>query len=125
MIEDDRASELLGMRVLVDEPGRSVVSMTVRDDMVNGHGIAHGGFVFALADTAFAVACNNTDDVTVAAGAEITYLQPVRSGEALTATAERRVEFGRSGIYDVRVQTEGGVTVAEFRGHSRTLRHTE
>lgn len=121
MMENDRASAALGMVVELDEPGHSVVSMTVREDMLNGHDIAHGGLVFTLADTAFAVACNNSDEVTVASGGEITYLRPTRLGQRLTATAVCRVEFGRSGIYDVRVTSDDGTIVAEFRGHSRTM----
>lgn len=121
MMEKDRASAALGMDVLVNEPGHAVVSMRVREDMLNGHDIMHGGLVFALADTAFAIACNDTDDVTVASGAEITFLKPTRLGDTLTATARTRATFGRSGIYDVRVADENDQTVAEFRGHSRRM----
>ena len=120
MMQRDRASASLGMIVLRDEPGHSVVSMVVRDDMLNGFDVTHGGFVFALADTAFAIACNDSHHVTLAAGADITFLKPTTTGENLTATALLRVKSGRSGIYDVRVSADNDVTVAEFRGRSRT-----
>jgi len=94
--------------------------MTVRDDMLNGFDITHGGFVFALADTAFAIACNEDAQVTVAAGADISFLKPTRGGQELTATAERRTRSGRTGVYDVTVTDETGDVVAEFRGRSFT-----
>jgi acyl-CoA thioesterase len=115
----DHASESLGMTVVVNEPGRSVVTMTIRDDMLNGFAITHGGFVFALADTAFAIACNDSDLVTVAAGADITFLKATTAGDVLTATAIERAKAGRSGIYDVEVLDAAGNVVAEFRGRSR------
>lgn len=120
MMQRDRASAALGMRVERDEPGHAVVSMTVREDMLNGFAITHGGLVFALADTAFAIACNEDERVTVAAGADITFLKPTTSGQTLTATALRRVRRGRSGLYDVTVTDDAGDVVAEFRGRSRT-----
>ena len=121
MLRDDRAStELLGMRVVEMREGYAVVTMVVRDDMTNGHGITHGGLVFTLADTAFAMACNAEGSVTVSSGAEITYFAPTRAGEELTATAKLRSMRGRSGIYDVEVRSGSGV-VAEFRGHSRRM----
>jgi acyl-CoA thioesterase len=119
MMQHDRASESLGMTVVVNEPGRSVVTMTIRDDMLNGFAITHGGFVFALADTAFAIACNDSDLVTVAAGADITFLKATTAGDVLTATAIERAKAGRSGIYDVEVLDAAGNVVAEFRGRSR------
>lgn len=118
MMQRDRASAALGMVVERDEPGEAVVSMVVRDDMLNGFDITHGGFVFALADTAFAIACNETDRVTVASGADITFLKSTRSGQTLTAHAARRVRSGRAGLYDVTVTDETGAVVAEFRGRS-------
>jgi acyl-CoA thioesterase len=122
MLRDDRAStELLGMTVVEMSEGHAVVTMTVRDDMLNGHKIAHGGLVFTLADTAFAMACNEEGSVTVSSGAEITFLAPSLPGQVLTATAKLRSKRGRSGIYDVEVRSETGI-VAEFRGHSRTMR---
>lgn len=122
MLEADRASAALGMVVHVDEPGRAIVSMLVRDDMTNGFGITHGGIVFCLADTAFAIACNEDDVVTVAAGADITFLAPTRPGMTLMATATRRSRSGRTGVYDVTVVDEHGDVVAEFRGRSATTR---
>lgn len=118
MMQRDRASAALGMQVLRDEPGAAVVSMVVRDDMLNGFEITHGGFVFALADTAFAIACNESENVTVASGAEITFLKATHSGQTLTAHATRRVVRGRTGLYDVTVTDETGEVVAEFRGRS-------
>ncbi|GIF52363.1 acyl-CoA thioesterase [Asanoa ferruginea] len=120
MFARDRASESLGMSVVKLEPGRAVLEMTVTDLMVNGHGIAHGGFIFLLADSAFAGACNYPGAVTVAASAEIVFVSPAREGERLTATAVERHRAGRSGIYDVTVRC-GERLVAEFRGLSRTL----
>ncbi|MFK4853089.1 hydroxyphenylacetyl-CoA thioesterase PaaI [Microbacterium sp. ZW T6_19] len=118
MMQRDSASAMLGMVVEVDEPGRAIVSMTVREDMLNGFAITHGGLVFALADTAFAIACNEDERVTVAAGADITFLKSTRAGQTLTATAVRRVVSGRTGLYDVTVSDETGDPVAEFRGRS-------
>ena len=119
MMQRDRASEGLGMIVDVNEPGRAVVRMPIREDMLNGFLITHGGFVFAVADTAFAIACNDTDAVTVAAGADVTFLATSTVGDTLTATAVVRATAGRSGIYDVQVTNQQGVVVAEFRGRSR------
>ena len=119
MIAGDRASAALGMDVVHAEPGRSVVRMIVRPDMLNGFDVAHGGFVFALADTAFALACNETDAVTLAAGADIAFLSPAREGDVLTATAVRRAVAGRSGIYDIQVRGAGAEVIAEVRGRSR------
>lgn len=120
MFDRDEASRSLGMRLISVSPGHAVVSMRVRRDMLNGFMVAHGGLTFALADTAFALACNESEEVTLAASASIVFLMPVSEGDVLTATAERRNRSGRSGIYDVRVLNELGETVAEFRGHSRT-----
>lgn len=117
-MQRDNASAMLGMAVELDEPGRAVVSMTVRDDMLNGFAITHGGLVFALADTAFAIACNEDERVTVAGGADITFLKSTRAGQTLTATAVRRVVSGRTGLYDVTVSDETGDPIAEFRGRS-------
>jgi acyl-CoA thioesterase len=122
MLRRDRASAALGMVVERDEPGEAVVSMLVRDDMTNGFAITHGGMVFALADTAFAMACNEDADVTVAAGADITFLKATHAGQTLTASARRRARNGRSGLYDVTVTDETGDVVAELRGRSFTTR---
>jgi acyl-CoA thioesterase len=120
MMQRDRASAAMGMRVERDEPGLAVVSMVVRDDMLNGFAITHGGLVFALADTAFAIACNEDDRITVAAGADISFLKSTHAGQTLTATARRRVVSGRTGVYDVTVTDETGDVVAEYRGRSVT-----
>ena len=120
MMQRDRASAMLGMVVEHDAPGESRVSMTVRDDMLNGFAITHGGLVFTLADTAFAIACNEDERVTVAGGADITFLKSTTAGQTLTATAERRARSGRTGLYDIRVTDETGDLVAEVRGRSIT-----
>ena len=121
MWADDRASQALGMVIERIAPGEAVLSMTVREDMTNGHGICHGGFIFTLADSAFAFACNTYDQRTVAQHCSVTYLRPGRRGDRLTAHAVERSRSGRSGIYDVTVRNGAGETVAEFRGHSRTV----
>jgi acyl-CoA thioesterase len=120
MFEADVASRSLGIELVELAEGLAIVRMRVTAAMVNGHAIGHGGYVFLLADTAFACACNTHGPVTVAAGASITFLAPVAEGDLLTARAQERVLFGRSGIYDVTVH-RGDEIVAEFRGHSRTL----
>ena len=120
MMQRDKAASALGMVVERDEPGVAVVSMLVREDMTNGFAITHGGLVFTLADTAFAIACNEDESVTVAAGADITFLKSTRAGQTLTATAVRRTRSGRTGLYDVSVTDETGDAVAEFRGRSFT-----
>lgn len=119
MWEDDAASRGLGMALDAIGPGCARMSMTVRAEMVNGHGICHGGFIFALADSAFAFACNSHGERAVAQHNAITYVRPGRLGERLTADAQERVRGGRSGIYDVRVIGGDGAVVAEMRGHSR------
>jgi acyl-CoA thioesterase len=120
MWADDRASRGLGM--VLDEvgPGRARMSMPVTEAMVNGHGMCHGGFIFTLADSAFAFACNTYNERAVAAQCTISYLRPARLGQTLVASAEERQRAGRTGIYDIRVQADD-VVIAEFRGHSRTL----
>lgn len=120
MMADDLASAALGIEVLDAGPGWAELTMTVTDTMVNGHGIGHGGYVFLFADTAFACACNSHGPVTVAAGADVTFVAPVHQGDVLLARATERTRYGRSGIYDVTV-TRGEEVVAEFRGRSRTL----
>ncbi|MDQ2586156.1 phenylacetic acid degradation protein PaaD [Saccharothrix yanglingensis] len=121
MLANDPASQALGIRALELGDGTARVAMVVTERMINGHGIGHGGYVFLLADTAFACACNRHGAVTVAAQAEIDFLAPVRAGDELVAEAVERVRFGRSGIYDITVR-RGDEVVAEFRGRSRTLR---
>jgi acyl-CoA thioesterase len=120
MFAADQASRGLGMELLHVGPGTAVVQMRIALQMLNGHSIGHGGYVFMLADTAFGCACNSYGPVTVASGADITFVAPVREGDILIATAAERSRFGRSGIYDVTVR-RGDDIVAEFRGHSRTL----
>ncbi len=120
MFERDTASKSLGMELLEVGDGQAAVRMRVTAEMVNGHAMTHGGFVFLLADTAFACACNTHGPVTVAAGADITFLRPTAAGDVLTAYARERVTRGRTGIYDVTVARDGEV-VAEFRGRSRTI----
>jgi len=121
MLAADRASRALGITVDEVTPGCARTRMRVTDEMLNGHEICHGGYVFLLADTAFAFACNTHDAVTVAATCEIVFVEPVRSGEELVAEAQERTRFGRSGVYDVTVRRADGSTVAEFRGLSRTV----
>jgi len=121
MLAADRASAALGIEVFAHGPGWARARMNVRPDMVNGHDLAHGGLVFALADTAFACACNGWGPVTVAAGAEIAFLAPAHAGDALEADARVRSRRGRTGIYDVTVR-RGDEVVAEFRGRAAELR---
>jgi len=141
MMAADAASRMLGIELLDHGEGWARVRLTVRDDMVNGHGICHGGVIFSLADTAFACACNSWGPVTVAAGADISFIAPGRRGDVLTAEARVRTRYGRSGIYDVAVtrgeraergqgrergeraeRGQGGEQViAEFRGRSHEL----
>jgi acyl-CoA thioesterase len=121
MMQADAASRALGIAVVAAGPGTATARMRVREDMVNGHGIAHGAFVFAVADTAFACACNGYGPVTVAAAADIVFVAPAREGEELEARAVERTRFGRSGLYDVTVRC-GERVIAEFRGTSRSVR---
>lgn len=120
MFAADAASRGLGMELLRVGQGTAVVRMPVARQMLNGHSICHGGYVFMLADTAFACACNSEGPVTLAAGADISFVAPAREGDVLVATATERARYGRSGIYDVTVRRDDEV-VAEFRGRSRTV----
>jgi acyl-CoA thioesterase len=120
MWTDDAASQGLGMRIESIGSGRATLSMPVREDMANGHGMAHGGFIFTLADSAFAFACNTHNVRTVAQACDIVFVRPARVGDLLVATAVERNLTGRNGIYDIQV-TRGGDVVAEFRGRSRTI----
>jgi acyl-CoA thioesterase len=122
MYDADVASHEIGIEIGEIGPGRARAAMTIRPWMVNGHGIAHGGYVFMLADTAFAFACNTYGRPTVARACEIAFLRPVRVGERLIAEAVEITRNGRSGIYDVSVRDEAGDRVAELRGHSAGLR---
>ncbi|REJ06062.1 hydroxyphenylacetyl-CoA thioesterase PaaI [Microbacterium bovistercoris] len=120
MWQEDAASMALGMSIVSIGPGRATLTMTVRDDMVNGHGICHGGLISSLADSAFAFACNSRGTVTVAAGFEVDFIAPAALGDRLVAEAREIVLRGRSGIYDVVVRNDEAV-VAVFRGRSRSL----
>ncbi|MEV4812433.1 hydroxyphenylacetyl-CoA thioesterase PaaI [Micromonospora avicenniae] len=121
MFDADPASRGLGIELVDSADGAAVARMRVTEAMINGHAIAHGGFVFLLADTAFALACNSWGPATVAAGGEISFVRPARVGDLLTAYATERTRYGRSGIYDVTVTRDDGAVIAEFRGRSRTL----
>lgn len=124
MFDTDEASRALGIELVEAVDGRAVATMRVTESMVNGHAIAHGGYLFLLADTAFACACNTHGPVTVASGAEISFVASARLGDELVATATERTRYGRNGIYDVtvsRVETGGTSVIAEFRGRSRTI----
>ena len=117
----DAASQALGMTVVDVGPGTAEVSMKVREDMVNGWGLCHGGLIASLADSAFAFACNSHGVVTVAAGFEVDFLESARLGDELVATAVERALRGRSGLYDVTVRrTSDDAVIAEFRGRSRS-----
>ncbi|PTW48378.1 acyl-CoA thioesterase [Rhodovulum kholense] len=122
MWNDDSAARRLDMRLDHIAPGQATLSMTLTEAMTNGHGIAHGGYIFTLADTAFAYACNSYDAVTVAQHCAVTYLAPGHVGDRLTATARELSRSGRSGLYDVRITNQDGTAIAEFRGNSRTIR---
>ncbi len=125
MWRQDAASRMLGMEVLEVWPGCATVSMTVREDMINGWDVCHGGLVAALADSAFAVACNSHGTVTVAAGFDVTFVAPAKLGDHLVASAVERSRRGRSGLYVVTVRRSGdGEVVAELRGRSHATRRT-
>jgi len=124
MFAADEASRALGMELVEHGAGTAVLRMTVTPAMVNGHKIAHGGYLFLLADSAFACACNSHGPVTVAAAADIDFVAPAHEGDVLVATATERTRFGRSGIYDVSV-LRGDQVIAEFRGRSRTIDSTK
>ena len=117
---EDRASQGLGMTLHGVGPGRARMSMAVTAAMLNGLGLCHGGFIFALADSTFAYACNSLGEQAVAQQGAITFLRPARLGDRLVADAAERAREGRTGIYDVRVTNGDGVAIAEMRGHSRT-----
>ncbi len=117
----DRASQGLGMQLEEVRPRYARLSMVVREDMVNGHATCHGGFIFCLADSAFAFACNWSNRTTVASGGVIDFVAPARQGERIVAIAEERSRTGRTGVYDARVESEDGRLIALFRGRSYTL----
>jgi acyl-CoA thioesterase len=120
LLRDDAATKRLGITLLEVGPGRARMSMLVGDDMVNGHRTAHGGFLAAFADSAFAVACNSHGEATVAAGFSIDFLEPAHAGDELVAEAVEVVRRGRSGVYDVTIRRDQAV-IATFRGRSRSL----
>lgn len=119
MWRDDRASRDVGMALEHVAPGEARLALTVAESMVNGHGLCHGGYIFMLADSAFAFACNTHNLRAVASQGAITFLRPAQLGDRLVAEAAERTRAGRNGIYDVTVRRADGAVVAEFRGHSR------
>lgn len=120
MLAGDAASRMLGMELVSVGPGTAVVSMRVRDDMINGWQLCHGGLIASLADTAFAIACNSRGMVTVASGFDVTFLESGRLDDELIAEASETALRGRSGLYDVTVKRKAdGAVIAEFRGRSR------
>jgi acyl-CoA thioesterase len=123
MWDDDSASQGLGMQLRNVGPGSATLSMQVTTEMVNGHGMCHGGFIFTLADSAFAFACNSRNHRAVAAHCQVTFIRPGKLGDRLVAVAREVSRSGRSGIYDVRVTADNEV-IAEFRGHSRIIAGT-
>src|SRR4051812_38582122 len=122
MFANDRASKAMGMRIVAISEGAAFLEMTVRDDMLNGFDICHGGFITTLADSAFAFACNSTGDVTVAAGLTVDFLAPARAGDVLTARAFEVVQAGRSGYYDITVTNQRGEQVALVRGRAHRMK---
>ena len=122
MWRGDRASKSLGIEILAVGPGSAVLAMTVREDMLNGHDICHGGFVTTLADSAFAFACNAYNELTVASGFDVNLMAAAKLGDVLTATAQEVSKSGRTGVYDVAVRNQRGEAVAAFRGRSYTMK---
>jgi acyl-CoA thioesterase len=122
MWANDRAAKALGIEVLAVGPGTAVLTMTVRDDMLNGHDICHGGLIATLADTAFAYGCNAYDEVTVASGFSVDLIAPGRLGDLLTARCAELSKAGRTGVYDIEVTNQHGSRVAVFRGRSYTMK---
>ena len=121
MWADDATSRELGLTLISIEPGQAVLGMAVSGTMVNWHDTCHGGFIYLLADTAFGYACNSRNQCMVAQYCSISYLNPAKRGERLTAHAVERQLQGRSGIYDVAVSRADGTVIAEFRGHARAI----
>ena len=122
MFPRDNASQALGMRILEVAPGRARMSMLVRSDMLNGHATCHGGFIFALADSSFAFACNSRNLNTVASGCSIDYVAPALRDDVLTAEAQERTLTGRTGVYDITVSNQDGKVIALFRGKSYRIK---
>ena len=122
MYARDRASQMMGMEVTKVGPGHAELLMTVRGDMLNGHATCHGGFIFTLADSAFAFACNSNNQTTVASGCTIDFIAPAREGDVLTAVAQERSASGRTGVYDIDVHNQRGDKIAFFRGKSYRIK---
>jgi acyl-CoA thioesterase len=122
MYSRDRASQAMGMKIARVGPGHAELTMTVRADMLNGHAICHGGFIFSLADSAFAFACNSYNLSTVASGCSIDFVAPAREGDVLTAIARERNASGRTGVYDIEVKNQRGEAIALFRGKSYRIK---
>jgi acyl-CoA thioesterase len=122
MFANDRASKAMGMRIVEVAPGRATMTMTVREDMLNGHDICHGGLIATLADSAFAFACNSYNELTVASGFAIDLMAPARIGDELRATCHEVSRAGRTGVYDAVVENQHGQRIAVFRGRSYTLK---
>jgi acyl-CoA thioesterase len=122
MWSKDRACQALGMRVSAIGPGTATLTMTVREDMLNGHDLCHGGLIATLADSAFAYACNAYNEVTVASGFDIHLMAGARLGDVLTATAAELSKGGRTGVYDIAVHNQRGEQIAAFRGRSYTMK---
>jgi acyl-CoA thioesterase len=122
MWANDRASKALGMRVAAIGPGTATLTMTVREDMLNGHDLCHGGLIATLADSAFAFACNAYNEVTVASGFDIHLMASARLGDVLTASATELSKGGRTGVYDIAVANQRGEQIAAFRGRSYTMK---
>jgi acyl-CoA thioesterase len=122
MYARDRASQMMGMQVARVGPGHAELVMLVRPDMLNGHATCHGGFIFTLADSAFAFACNSNNQTTVASGCTIDFIAPAREGDVLTAVARERGTSGRTGVYDIDVHNQRGEKIAFFRGKSYRIK---
>lgn len=121
MLEREGTGPAWGISIDDAREGYALIRMTLRDDMLNGHRIAHGGMIFALADTAFAYACNSRNESSVAQNATISFLAPAAAGDVLIAEARETSRSGRSGVYQVSVKTAAGTVIAEFTGLSRTI----
>lgn len=124
MWDDDNASRQLGMELVSVAPGEATIAMTIAETMTNGHGTCHGGYIFTLADSAFAFACNTYNQRAVAQHCSVTFIAPAFKGDRLTAAVREVSRRGRGGIYDIRITNQEGEHVAEFRGHSRTVKGT-
>lgn len=122
MLRNDRVAKALGLCVPAVGPGSATVTMTVREDMLNGHDLCHGGLIATLADTAFAYGCNSYDELTVASGFSIDIVAPARQGDMLSARCEQVSRSGRTGVYDIVVTNQRGECVAVFRGRSYTVK---